>query len=199
MAGGFPAVLKVGAEVGLARIQKALCTAGEAGWQSHEKIRKRQACPVGNPWNGAGAVTVECESWIGGNVGIRIENRVTVVGAESQLVRSLDPTDVVCGLSFNGIVVAGLHVHSADGKSIRVDPIGESRADTQIHVSFEWHPDVFHPDITEINNRRVDTWIQRSNGCQVNSIHDTAADQVGVAEDQRVCSLIDLTRRAREN
>src|SRR5437667_8037591 len=101
MAGGFPTILNVGAKVGLPRIQKALCTGGEAGWQSHEKIRKSKACSVRNSRNGAGAIAVKRERRIGGNVRIRIENRVAVVGAESQLVRSADPAHVVCGLSFS--------------------------------------------------------------------------------------------------
>src|SRR6266404_6032227 len=50
-AGGFPTILNVGAQVGLTGIQKALCAAGETGWQSREKIRECEACPVGDPWN----------------------------------------------------------------------------------------------------------------------------------------------------
>src|SRR2546422_11227165 len=118
MAGGFPTILNVGAKVGLARRQKALRTGGEAGWQSHQKIRKREACPVRDTWNSARAVPVECEVWIGGNIGIGVEIGMTVIGAESQLMRSLDPADVVCGLSFDRIVVAGLHVHSGHSKPI---------------------------------------------------------------------------------
>src|SRR5688572_826152 len=112
MAGGFPTILSVGAEVRLPRIQKAPGTGGEAGWQSQEKIRKRKARAIGNSCNGAGAVTVKCEGWIGCDVRIGIENRVTVVGAESQLVGTPDPAHIVCCLSFSRIVVTGLDIHS---------------------------------------------------------------------------------------
>src|SRR5262249_31672056 len=111
------------------RIQKALRTAGEAGWQSQQKIGECEACPVGHSRNGAGAVTAKCEGWIGGNVGICREVRMTVVRAESPLVRSPDPAHVFCGLTFNRIVVTGLHIYSGNGKSVRVDSIGESRTD----------------------------------------------------------------------
>ena len=41
---------------------------------------------------------------------------MTVIGAESKLMRSADPAHVVCALCFNRIVVAGLDVHSGHGK-----------------------------------------------------------------------------------
>src|SRR5262245_7087902 len=45
----------------------------------------------------------------------------------------------------------------------------------------------------------MNPWIQRSDARQVNRIDDPAADQVGIAEYQRVRSLIDLARRAGQN
>src|SRR5262249_769964 len=83
MARDFPTVLNVSADIRLPRIQKALCAGGEAGWQSQEKIRKCQACPIRNSWNGASAIAVERERGVGGNVRIRSEIRVAVVDTES--------------------------------------------------------------------------------------------------------------------
>src|SRR5262249_2261929 len=115
---------------------------------------------------------------------------------ESPLVRSSDPTHVVCRLSFNRIVVAGLHVHSGNSEPIRIYSIRESRADAQIHMSLKRHPHILHSELIKIDDVRMDTWIQGPNARQVNGVDDTIADQVRVAEDQSVRSLIDLACRA---
>src|SRR5690242_1293074 len=66
-------------------------------------------------------------------------------------------------------------------------------------MALERNPYITYTDLLKINHLGADARVRRSDCCQANGINDTAADQIRIAENQRVHPLIELALRARQD
>src|SRR2546426_5459713 len=112
---------------------------------------------------------------------------------------SLDHIQVVRNNTFNRIVITRLDVDTADGKTVRIDTIDDTRTHVQSHMAFERYPYVFHADVVVVDNLRMDTIIDCPDSCQMQRVHYAGAEYVGVTEDQTVRLLVRLTCRTRQD